>query len=177
MYFNVCTRDAQLDEYHHLFPARMGRKPSAATATRLAPATTWTDFLDLEARTMLRHILANDPRPHYVHQSNLAGERMLYDLVDATLDRHRALFSVDVAQPTLAEAGAELARQAAWREALDGRCVTAFLQDGRVHLRSAEPVQVPVTGAVRTAGADATANSGWTDAIGPQDDDVVLALA
>jgi hypothetical protein len=177
MYFNVCTRDAQLDEYHHLFLARIGREPSAATATRLAPATTWTDFLDVEARTMLRHILANDPRPHYVHQSNLAGERMLYDLVDATLDRHRALFTVAVAQPTLAEAGAELARQAAWREALDGRCVTAFLQGGHVHLRSAEPVEVPVTGAVRTAGDDPTASSGWTATIGPQDDDVVLALA
>jgi hypothetical protein len=177
MYFNVCTRDAQLDEYHHLFLARMGREPSTATATRLAPATTWAGFLDLEARTMLRHILANDPRPHYVHQSNLAGERMLYDLVDATLDRHRALFSVAVTQPTLAEAGAELARQAAWRDALDRRRVTAFLQDGHVHLRSTEPVEVPVTGAVRTAGDETGERSGWTATIGPQDDDVVLALA
>jgi hypothetical protein len=176
MYFNVCTRDAQLDEYHHLFMARMGRA-SAATATRLAPATTWTKFLDLEAQTMLQHILANDPRPHYVHQSNLAGERMLYDLVDAALDRHRDLFSVAVVQPTLAEAGAELARQAAWQEALDGRRVTAFLKDGHVHLRSSEPVQIPITGAVRTAGEGSAESSGWTAAIGPQDDDVVLPLA
>jgi hypothetical protein len=177
MYFNVCTRDAQLDEYHHLFLARMGREPSTATATRLAPATTWAGFLDVEARTMLRHILANDPRPHYVHQSNLAGERMLYDLVDATLDRHRALFSVAIAQPALAEAGAELARQAAWRDALDRRRVTAFLQDGHLHLRSSQPVEVPVTGAMRTAGDETGERSGWTATIGPQDDDVVLALA
>jgi hypothetical protein len=172
MYFNVCTRDAQLDEYHHLFLARIGRDRTVATATRLAPATTWSRFLDLEAETMLGHILANDPRPHYVHQSNLAGDRMLYDLVDAALDRHRALFSVAVVQPTLAEAGAELARQAAWQAALDGRHVTAFLQDGRAHLRSTQPVRVPVTGAV-----NASERSGWTETIGPQDDDVVLALA
>jgi hypothetical protein len=126
---------------------------------------------------MLRHILANDPRPHYVHQSNLAGERMLYELVDATLDRHDHLFAVEMTQPTLAEAGAELARQAAWQDALHGRRVTAFLKDGHVHLRSTEPVQVPVTGALRTAGDGAAESSGWTAAIGPQDDDVVLALA
>jgi hypothetical protein len=30
---------------------------------------------------------------------------------------------------------------------------------------------------VRTAGDDPTASSGWTATIGPQDDDVVLALA
>jgi hypothetical protein len=176
MYFNVCDREAQLDEYHHLFLARMGRA-SAASATRLAPATTWRRFLDLEAETMLRHVLANDPRPHYVHQSNLAGDRMLYDLVDAVLDRHHDLFSVDVAQPTLAEAGAELARRAAWQEALDGRAVTAFLQDGHVHLRSTEPVQVPVTGTAATTGEHGRASSGWTATVGPQDDDVVLALA
>jgi hypothetical protein len=177
MYFNVCTREAQLDEYHHLFRARMGHESSAATMTRLAPATTWVRFLDLEARTMLQHILANDPRPHYVHQSNLAGDRMFYDLVDATLDRHRALFSVEVAQPTLAEAGAELARQAAWQDALHDRSVTAFLKDGRVHLSSTEPVQVPVTGALRTDGDGVNENSGWTEVIGPQDDRVVLTLA
>lgn len=176
MYFNVCTREAQLDEYHHLFLARMGREPRAATRRRLAPATTWTRFLDLEAQTMLQHILANDPRPHYVHQSNLAGDRMLYDLVDATLDRHRDLFSVDVAQPTLAEAGAELARRAAWQDALDGRMVTAFLKDRHVHLSSTEAVQIPVTGALRTAGDGANESSGWTAAIGPEDDHVVLAL-
>jgi hypothetical protein len=177
MYFNVCTREAQLDEYHHLFLARMGRRPSAATQTRLAPATTWMRFLDLEAQTMLQHMLANDPRPHYVHQSNLAGDRMLYDLVEATLDRHRGLFSVEVAQPTLAEAGAELARQAAWQDALHGRRVTAFLEDGRMHLRSTEPVQIPVTGASRTAGDGVNERSGWTAVIGPEDDHVVLALA
>jgi hypothetical protein len=97
---------------------------------------------------------------------------MLYDLVDATLDRHRDLFSVAVVQPTLAEAGAELARRAAWQAALDGRRVTAFLQDGQVHVRSTEPVQVPVTGTVNVS-----ERSGWTETIDPQDDGVVLALA
>ena len=172
MYFNVCTRATQLDEYHHLFMARMGCESPGATRTRLAPATTWRRFLELEAKTMLDHVLANDPRPHYLHQSNLTGDRMLYDLVDEVLDRHNDLFCVKLAQPTLAEAGAELARRAAWLQALHGRHVTGFLKDGELHLDSTAPVQIPVTGAARTADGDS--DSGWTPVIG---DHAVLALA
>jgi hypothetical protein len=177
MYFNVSTREAQLDEYHHLFLTRIGREPDDTSRTRLAPATTWQSFIELEARTMLDHVLANDPRPHYLHQSNLTGDRMLYDLVDAVLERHRELFCVELAQPTLAETGTELARQAAWQDALHDGSVTAFLKDGRVHLASTAPVQIPVTGAARSAGDDLDEPSGWTPVIGPEDDHVVLTLA
>jgi hypothetical protein len=176
MYFNVSTREAQLDEYHHLFLARRGRAPRDAIQIRLAPATTWTRFLELEAQTMLGHVLGNDPRPHYLHQSNLAGERMLYDLVDEVLDRRRELFCTELVQPSLAEAGAELARQAAWQDALHGRTVTAYVQDGRLHLSSREPVQIPVTGSARTEG-DGVPESHWTPVIGPGDDHVVFTVS
>jgi hypothetical protein len=177
MYFDVCTRAAQLNEYHYLFLTRMGREPSDGTRTRLAPATTWRRFVELEARTMLDHILANDPRPHYLHQSNLAGDRMLYELVDEVLDRHGELFCIELVQPSLAEAGAELARQAAWQDALHNRAVTAFLEDGQLHLSSTEPVQIPITGVSATDG-DRSAEAGeWTAPIGPEDGHVVLTLA
>jgi hypothetical protein len=177
MYFNACTRAAQLDEYHHLFLARMGRAPDGVTRTRLAPATTWQRFVELEAGTMLDHVLANDPRPHYLHQSNLTGDRMIYDLVDEVLDRHRELFCVELAQPTLAEAGAELARRAAWEDALHGRHITGFLKDGMLHLASTTPVRIPVTGVAVPAAEDGPGDSGWTSVIGPEDDHAVLALA
>ncbi|HEX8159849.1 MAG TPA: hypothetical protein VF526_20915 [Solirubrobacteraceae bacterium] len=178
MYFNVCTRTAQLDEYHHLYLSRMGCEGRAATRTRLAPATTWRSFLEREAQTMLDHILANDPRPHYLHQSNLTGDRMLFDLVDELLDRHCELFCVQLVQPTLAEAGAELARQAAWQEAQHSGRAMGFLEDGRLHLSSTERVQIPITGALLTEGDGVGEESGWTALIGgPEDDHVVFALA
>ena len=177
MYFDVCTRDAQLAEYHHLFLTRIGREPSDGTGTRLAPATSWTRFLELEAQTMLDHILANDPRPHYLHQSNMAGDRMLYELVDEVLDRYRELFSVELVQPTLAQAGAELARQAAWQDALRSHTVTAFLEDGRLHLSSTQLVQIPITGATSIEGERMAEPCSWTAPIGPEDGHVVLALA
>lgn len=177
MYFNVCTREAQLDEYHHLFMARAGRKPRRPARLRVEPATTWSCFVELEAKKMLEHILANDPRPHYVHQSNLTGERIVYDLLDAVLHRHRSLFSVELEQPTLAESGAELARRGSWQEALRRHDVTAFLQDGRLHLSSAQPVQIPVTGVPAAAGDGAGADSSWTAVIGPEDGDAAYPLA
>jgi hypothetical protein len=176
MYFNVCERAAQLDEYEHLAAIRAGVAPIGATRVNSAPATTWARFIELEARTMLDHVLGNDPRPHYLHQSNLAGDRVLYDLVDEVLRRHRELFTVELVQPTLAGAGAELARRAAWQEALHERCVTAYVRGGRLHLRSTKPVQIPVTRPVAVAGG-VREQSTWTEVIGPLDGHVVFALA
>ena len=177
--FDACTREAQLEEYDELAGderdrARRSGRSDGATLVVVVPTTSWTGFIDREAATMLEHVLGNDPRPHYVHQANLAGDRMLLELADAVLDHHRELFTVTLTQPTLAEAGAELARRAAWQAA--GRRVTAFLRDGKVHLSSTSPVQIPVTG-VTPAGGGAAAESHWTACIGPDDEHVVLTPA
>ncbi|MEA2148972.1 MAG: hypothetical protein QOD69_802 [Solirubrobacteraceae bacterium] len=174
VYFNVCERAAQLDEYEHLSAIRAAVVPIGATRIKPAATTTWARFVELEARTMLDHVLGNDPRPHYLHQSNLAGDRMLFDLVDEVLRRHRELFTVELVQPSLADAGAELARRAAWQDALHDRCVTAYVRGGRLHLSSTEPVQIPVTGGAAAAEHEP---STWTELIGPLDGHVVCALA
>jgi hypothetical protein len=174
MYFNVCERSAQLHEYEHLSAIRAGGAPMGATRLESAPAR-WARFIELEARTMLDHVLGNDPRPHYLHQSNLAGDRVLYDLVDEVLRRHRELFTVELVQPSLAEAGAELARRAAWRDALHERCVTAYVRGDRLHLSATEPVQVPVTWAVPGPGG-MREQSIWAEVAGPPEGHVVFAL-
>ena len=46
-------------------------------AAPLDTTTGYTDYIvPLETRIALRHVLANDPRPHYVHQSNIAEDRI-----------------------------------------------------------------------------------------------------
>ena len=54
------------------------RRPPAAcvpienvTTCRTTPAT-WAEYVTSENRVMFRHVVDNDPRPHYIHQSNLA---------------------------------------------------------------------------------------------------------
>ena len=33
---------------------------------------TWAQYVASENAVMFRHVVDNDPRPHYIHQSNLA---------------------------------------------------------------------------------------------------------
>ena len=46
------------------------RSPGVTTC-RTTPAT-WTEYVTSENNIMFRHVMGNDPRPHFMHQSNLA---------------------------------------------------------------------------------------------------------
>ncbi|MCD0451295.1 hypothetical protein LO762_19130 [Actinocorallia sp. API 0066] len=154
-YFNVGTEAEMADEYNWIYTARADGgsgicedNPQTVTCiTPLDPATGYRQHIvPLDARITLAHILRNDPRPHYVHQSNLAEDRILYPLLDRVLDDYAALF--DPASPLvnqrMRDNGAELRRQAAWRAART--TVTAYLQDGKVRISGAPTgVSVPVT--------------------------------
>jgi hypothetical protein len=124
---------------------------------------------------MFRHLTDNDPRPHFFHQSNLADYNpalpavhpaqggILYSVIDALVDRYEAAFDragTPLVQLTSGQAAETLARQEAW--AAGRAAVTAWLQDGRVHVRNggASAVTVPLTGT--TAGEPyGGRQSGW----------------
>ena len=80
IYYNAATKAQMLDEYNYLYlpPSSGGKCQNSATTTCFSKAATWSEYVDREASTMLRHVLGNDPRPHYVHQANLAGDGTLY---------------------------------------------------------------------------------------------------
>ncbi|GAB2849466.1 hypothetical protein GCM10022221_56140 [Actinocorallia aurea] len=154
-YFNVGTAAEMTDEYNWIYTSRADGgsgicedNPQIMTCIRpLDPATGYQQhILPLDARITLTHIMRNDPRPHYVHQSNLAEERILYPLLDKVLADYAALFDAGspLVNQRMRDNGAEMKRQAAWRAA--GRQVTAYLQDGKVRISGAPSgVQVPVT--------------------------------
>jgi hypothetical protein len=162
VYYNVATQAEQLDEYNDIYlpPSLGGRCVASATNTcRTAPAT-WTDFVDSEADIALRHVMDNDPRPHYAHQSNLAEDGVLYPFLDELLQRYRLYFKPDLVQLPLAQIGQTLQRQAAWSAAVAAGRVDGYLQDGAVHVDVASTMQVPITGtpAGEPYGGD---RSGW----------------
>ncbi|MGK2885593.1 MAG: hypothetical protein ACSLE8_12595 [Rhodococcus sp. (in: high G+C Gram-positive bacteria)] len=148
IYYNTATRAEQLDEYNYLYGE--GCVPSPVT-TCLTEPITWDRYVDREAAIMLGHMLTNDVRPHYVHQANLAEDRVLYDVLDKALDRYRGAVSIPLVQPTLTDAGRALARQAAWRNALANGQVTASITGTVVTITSAVNLDVPTT-----AGAGST---------------------
>ncbi len=159
VYYNTGTQAEALDEYNYLyFEACV---PSPVTTCFTQPAT-WQQYVDSEASIMLRHVLSNDPRPHYVHQSNLAEDRTLYDVLDEVLTRYRSYFTVPLDQPTLSESGDALDRQRRWDAALATGQVSAYELDGHVHLQSTAAVSVPTTGiATPTDEPYGGERSGW----------------
>ena len=84
VYYNVGTFAEQLDEYNYLY---FDNCTNTATTTCLSAKATYAQYVNSEATTMLRHLLTNDARPHYFHQSNLAEDGTLYPVADEVLKR------------------------------------------------------------------------------------------
>jgi hypothetical protein len=118
-----------------------------------APST-WREFLVAEAQRLFRLVVSNDPRPHYVHQSNLIqdpdGRVLLHELIDAVLQSHDASVSgMGIEQPRFEEVGSLLLRLARWRAAVADGLITASIAQARVTIENhgSAPVAVPLTGA------------------------------
>ena len=142
IYYNVATREQQLDAYNHAY-----HETCKGEFCLKAPLT-WEQYVEQMVRDLLTATLSNDPRTTYVHQSNLAGDRNLLAVLDATLARYRELVTAPLVQPTLTESGEALLAQQAWAQALGDRAVEAYLENGSLVLRAAtRDLNVPVTGA------------------------------
>jgi hypothetical protein len=156
IFFNVAKSAEEVDEYNWIYTSRANGgsgicEDNPATTTCIAPLDPQTGFADKivpqEARIGLSHILANDPRPHYVHQSNLAEDRIIYPVLDRILADYRGLFAANtpIVNQRMSAIGAQLAREAAWRTALNAGTVTAYTQDGKIVVKAPAGLDVPIT--------------------------------
>ncbi|MCX5196885.1 hypothetical protein OOK31_23810 [Streptomyces sp. NBC_00249] len=157
VYYNTGTNAEMADEYNWIYTSRADGgsgicEDNPATSTCLpAPLDVNTGYLDhivpAEARTALRHVLANDPKPHYVHQSNLAEDRTLYPVLNQVLDTYRGLYapSAPIVNQSMKDTGVELSRRAAWDKALAAGQVTAYRIGKDVTIKAPGGVVAPVT--------------------------------
>ena len=156
VFYNNAYRDQAVDEYNWIYTSRADRgsgtcedNPETTTCIEpLDPATGYDSYIvPLESRIALGHVLANDPRPHFVHQANLTGDRLLYPVIDTMNATYRNLFAdnAPLLNPTMQQAGAELVRQADWR-AQQGR-VDATISGGTLTVRNtgSRTIEAPVT--------------------------------
>ncbi|WP_432135293.1 hypothetical protein [Streptomyces sp. bgisy154] len=181
VFYNAARAAEQVDEYNWIYTGRAQGgsgicEDNPATTTcldaPLDPATGYQDHIvPLETRTALSHVLGNDPRPHFIHQSNLAEDRIAYPVLDGVLGGYDALFAADtpVVNLRMKDIGAELEHRAAWRAALDAGSVTAYRIGDAVTVQAPAGTAVPVTVPTGTtlAGtvfgeAYAGRMSGWT---------------
>ncbi|MFE9396195.1 hypothetical protein [Streptomyces flavidovirens] len=156
VYYNVGTAAEMTDEYNWIYSSRADggsgvcetNPGSTCLDEPLDAATGYAAYIvPQEARTALGHVIANDPRPHYVHQSNMAEERLLYPVLDKVLGDYRSLFAdnTPVVNPRHREVGSELARRAAWDKALADGKVTAYRVGTTVTVEAPSGVVAPVT--------------------------------
>jgi hypothetical protein len=166
VYYNVSRRGQQLNEYNWIYvaPPNGGCVPIPQVTTCRTTAATWGEYVASENTIMFRHLMGNDPRPHFMHQSNLADYDpalpetdvvnqggILYPVIDGLLGRYDAAIDrakAPLVQLTSAQVAATLAQQHAWAAHLAAGDVTAWLQDGKLHVKntSAGAVEVPLTG-------------------------------
>jgi hypothetical protein len=183
--FDTATVAETIDQYNWVHTSRAdgGDGECEADGGCLPPAKAGTGFTDsivpIEAGKVLDHVLANDPRPHYVHQPQLAEDRTLYPVLDRVIGDYRAWFgdSRPLVTPTMTQSGLELRRQQAWAEALAAGRVRAWREgtDVVVSVDGAQ-VDVPLTlgpGARVPGGGPfgepyGTGHSAWVPASGEQ---------
>ncbi|WP_235023717.1 hypothetical protein [Streptomyces sp. WAC05374] len=156
VYYNVGTAAEMTDEYNWIYTSK---EDGGSGVCETDPASTCLDepldvntgyasyIVPQEARIALGHVIANDPRPHYVHQSNLAEDRLLYPVLDKVLADYRALFAdnTPLVTPRQRDTGTELARRAAWDQALAEGRVTAYRIGSTVTVKAPAGVTAPVT--------------------------------
>ncbi|MER6161690.1 hypothetical protein ABT147_40310 [Streptomyces sp. NPDC001868] len=156
VFYNVGTAAEMVDEYNWVYTSAAdggsGVCENNATSTCLAapldPATGYASHIvPQEARTALLHVIGNDPRPHYAHQSNLAEERLLYPVLDRVLADYRALFAADtpLESPRQNAVGTELKRRAAWQTAVANGTVTAYRIGTSVTVTAPKGLEIPMT--------------------------------
>lgn len=157
VYYNTGTNAEMADEYNWIYTSRADGgsgicEDNPATSTCLpAPLDATSGYLDhivpAEARTAMRHVLNNDPRPHYVHQSNLAEDRTLYPVLNQVLDTYRTLYapSAPIVNQSMKDTGVEFQRRAAWNAAVAANQVTAYRIGKVVTVKAPSGVVAPVT--------------------------------
>ena len=186
LWYNVDTVASEIDEYNYLYadPSQGGGgfcKSNPAIVTCLpAPLNATTGFSDYivptETRMDLSHIMTNDPRPHYIHQPNFTGDRIVYPVMDKILGTYKTLYgaSAPIINPTETDAANIEVEQQAWQNTAP-TAVSAYLQNGNVTVGSTDGTthNVPITvspGTTVNGAAFGTAYagdlSGWLSAKG-----------
>jgi len=169
IYYNAANWPDQISEYNTLYvapgvsigdptyPSNVGRCGSSAVTTCISTPATEAGILASESHIMLGHILNNDPRVGYAHQSNLIGPAQvngvdygytLLALLSNMLNQYQGYYNANapLTQMTDVTSAQALNQQSAWATALTGGTVTASDTNGVVTVTNGgTAVNVPVT--------------------------------
>lgn len=155
VFYNAATKADETSEYNWIYDSTTdggsGLCQTSGVMTCLAPLnlkTGWTSFiLPTQIRTMLGSVLQNDPRPFYMHQSNLTGDRLGYPLMNGVLSDYRAVFAgnTPLVNQRISADGQSLNAQDIWAQTLSAGTVSGYIQGNTVTITGPSGTSVPVT--------------------------------
>ena len=153
--YDVDTIADEINEYnwYHVSKADGGSGQCQGSKTTacikpLNPKTGWADYiLPGQVQIVFLATLDNDPRPFFMHQSNLTGDRLGYPVMDGVLSAYRAVYGpgAPLVNMSMAGDGAALRDQQLWAAALKAGTVTAWVAGRTVTVSGPPGTVVPVT--------------------------------
>ena len=183
IYYNVSTEAQEVDEYNHLYlpPSLGGACQNSSTTTCLTAPATFADIIASVEQGMLQHIMGNDPRPDYFHQSNMmgtppagapttgtpantspsVGDGLYYSTMNQLLAQYNTYFNVPIQQPTSVAITTLLADQSAWAA---NTSVSGYIQGNQVTITNpgTGAVELPLSGITTVGTTYGGTQSGWT---------------
>jgi hypothetical protein len=153
--YNVSGVANEVSEYNWYYTAKADggsgmcqHLRDTACIAPLSPRTGWASYiLPIQVANVLSKVLQNDPRPFFMHQSNLTGDRLGYQVMDGVLTAYRSVYapSAPVVNQPFWKAGAALWAQAQWARTRAAGTVTAWVQGTRLIIAGPRGTRVPVT--------------------------------
>jgi hypothetical protein len=157
IYYNVASKADEVDEYNWLYTSQANggsgiceNNPNSTCIPPLSTSTGFTSYIvPLETQIAYGHVVSADPDPHYAHQTNLTGDRILYPVLDSVINRYKATYTTatPLVNPRMSDVSTQQSRSAAWRAAVSAGTVEAYVQNGRVTVinHGGGALNVPVT--------------------------------
>jgi hypothetical protein len=153
--YDVATVADEVDQYNWFNTSKadggsgLCRASTTTACIRpLDPKTGWTEqIVPGQVKIILAAVLNNDPRPFFLHQSNLTGDRLGYPVMDKVLAAYRAVYgaSAPVVNLPMSGDGAALHQQALWTQTRRAGTVSAYVQGRTVTITGPPGTEVPVT--------------------------------
>src|SRR5215469_11653140 len=153
--YDVDTAAAEVNEYNWFNTSKRAGGSGLCQASRttacikpLNPATGWASYiLPGQVEVVFAAVLANDPRPFFMHQSNLTGGRIAYPVMEGVLAAYRAVYSpgAPLVNLPMSGAGAALHNQSQWAQALRAGTVSAYVHGTTATVTGPAGTPVPLT--------------------------------
>jgi hypothetical protein len=153
--FDVSTVASEVNEFNWFNTSKKdggsGICEGSTTTRCIQPLnlqTGWASTIVPEqVKIVFNAMLDNDPRPFFMHQSNLTADRLGYPVMDGVLSAYRAVYgpSAPVTNLPTSGDGVVLRDQQLWAQALRAGAVSAWVDGKTVTISGPPGLPVPVT--------------------------------